>query len=310
MLTTLVPTKNHGIYLDNLLGNVILHPDSPVAQLFICNDASTDETAAILNKYAADPRVRIFENKSSIGAMASLMTMYQHVSTPYVSFMASDDFFYPEQMARLLKEVVQRDAYFGFGKYTILDGHHVTELQHPGWGARHMQGADDFRALLGFDHYAFLCTTIFSKEHLPRHGVRGLPYDLELDGLVSVDGLGEFRGHDWNLAIEMAIAHPDRVYFLDEYCGCFRKVAGQMSSDEIYAHTGRSAYEMALLLLRHLSSSPLRHRLKQTPVFLTAVQNLFYAKFAQVTPEARNSSNFNDIYKPVLLAANALLGNM
>lgn len=310
MLTTLVPTKNHGIYLDNLLGNVILHPQSPVAQLLICNDGSTDDTAAILSKYAADPRVRIFENKSSIGAMASLMTMYQHVQTPYVSFMSSDDFFYPAQMARLLREVVEKDAYFGFGKYTILDGEQVTELQHPGWRARHMEGADDFRALLGFDHYAFLCTAIFRKEQLPRHGARELPYDLRLDGLVNVDGLGEFRGHDWNLALEMAIAYPDRIHFLDEYCGTFRKVASQLSSDELYTHTGRGAYEMALLVLRHLSNYPLRRRLKEAPAFMTAVQNLFYTKFSQMTPEARESRNFHEIYKPVLLAANALLSNM
>ncbi|UWE16086.1 glycosyltransferase family 2 protein [Herbaspirillum huttiense] len=310
MLTTLIPTKNHGIYLDHLLGNVILHPDSPVTQLLICNDGSTDDTAAILARYAADPRVRIFENKSSIGAMASLMTMYQHVQTPYVSFMSSDDFFYPEQMARLLREVVERDAYFGFGKYNILDGNQVTELQHPGWRARHMDGADDFRALLGFDHYAFLCTSIFRKDQLPRHGAREIPYDLELDGLVSVDGRGEFRGHDWNLAIEMAVAHPGRIHFLNEYCGSFRKVASQMSSDEIYSHTGRSAYEMALLLLRHLSKYPLRRRLKESPAFVTAVQNLFVAKFNQITPQARESSHFHEIYKPVLLAANSLMSNM
>src|SRR5450830_1043720 len=306
MLTTLIPTKNHGIYLENLISNVIFSEGSPVSQLLICNDASTDETAAILAKYAGDERIRVFENSASIGAMASLMTMYQHVETPYVMFMASDDFFYPEKMGRLFKEMIERDSYVGFGKYTILDGEQIAELQHPGWRARYAEGADDFRALLGFDHYAFLCTTIFRKEFLPKHGVTSIPYDLSLNTQVSVDGLGEFRGQDWNLVIEMAAMHPEKFHFLDEYCGCFRKVASQLSSDEIYVHTGRASFEMAILLLRHLSDYNLRKRIKDVEMFRNAVKNLFYAKFAGVTEEAKQSDNFHQIYKPLILAADTL----
>ncbi|EJL88536.1 glycosyl transferase [Herbaspirillum sp. CF444] len=310
MLTALIPTKNHGIYLENLISNVVFGEHSPVSQLLICNDASTDDTAAILAKYAGDSRIRVFENKASIGAMASLMTMYHHVDTAYVMFMASDDFFYPEQMGRLLEETVKRDAYVGFGKYTILDGDQITELHHPGWQARHFNGADDFRALLGFDHYAFLCTTVFRKDFLPKHGPDSIPYDLSLNRQVSVDGLGEFRGHDWNLAIEMAAMYPEKFHFQDEYCGCFRKVASQLSSDEVYVHTGRASFEMAILILRHLSDYRLRKRIKDVDLFRNSVKNLFYAKFGGVTEAAKQSDNFNAIYKPLILAADTLINNM
>ncbi|MFL9925206.1 glycosyltransferase [Herbaspirillum lusitanum] len=310
MLTALIPTKNHGIYLENLISNVLFAEGSPVWQLLICNDASTDDTAAILARHAGNPRIRVFENKASIGAIASSMTMYPYVETPYVMFMSSDDFFYPEQMGRLFGEMLERDSYVGFGKYTIQDGEQITELQHPGWRARFAEGADDFRALLGFDHYAFLCTTIFRKEFLPKHGVNAIPYDLSLNKKVSVDGLGEFRGHDWNVLIEMAAMHPEKFHFLDEYCGCFRKVASQLSSDEIYVHTGRATFEMALLLLRHLSDYTLRKRIKDSDTFRNAVKNLFYAKFSGVTEQAKQSDNFQQIYKPVILAADTLMNNM
>lgn len=310
MLTALIPTKNHGIYLENLISNVVFADGSPVSQLLICNDASVDDTAAILAKYAGDARIHVFENKTSVGAMASIMLMYQYVETPYVMFMSSDDFFYPAQMAKLLQETIQHDAYVGFGKYQILEGEQLMDLQHPGWQGRMIAGADDFRALLGFDHYIFLCTAIFRKEFLPRYGSNNIPYDLTLNHKVVVDGLGEFRGQDWNVALDMAATHPERFYFLDEYCGCFRKVASQLSSDEIYAHTGRACFEMAILILRHLSDYELRQRIKEMEVFRTAVKNLFYAKFCGMTEAAKQTDRFHEIYKPLILAADALLSNM
>lgn len=310
MLTALIPTKNHGIYLDNLITNVLFANESPVSQLFICNDGSTDNTAAILEKYSGDTRIRVFQNSPSIGAIASYEAMYQHVETPYVMFMASDDFFFPEQLAKVLEETIKRDAYVGFGKYMILEGDHQTELHHPGWKARQFKEGADFGALMGFDHYAFLCTTVLRKDFLPKHGASGFPFDLTFNQQVAADGLGEFRGLDWNLVIEMASAYPDRFYFLDEYCGCFRKVANQLSSDNIYVHTGRAVFEMALLILKHFSTYDLRQRIKNEPYFHEAVKSLFYAKFQGVSEAEKQSRNFQEVYKPLILAADSILNNM
>lgn len=310
MLTALIPTKNHAKHLDELITQVIFAGKSPVTRLLICNDASTDETAVILAKYAGDERIQVFHNEVSMGGVAACMSMYPHIDTPYVMFMSSDDYFYPEKIASLFDGVVKNDAYVGFGKYVILDGEQTIELQHPGWQARSLPGADEFGALLGFDHYAFLCTSIFKKEFLPQYGRDGIPFDLALNALVAVDGLGEFRGMDWNLLLEMAANFPERFYFLDEYCGFFRKVESQLSSDELYVHTGRSAFEMAILILRHLEKYALRKRIKNSSVSKNAIKQLFYAKAGQITDTAKTTHNFVEIYKPLLLTADALLNNM
>jgi hypothetical protein len=128
--------------------------------------------------------------------------------------------------------------------------------------------------------------------------------------MAKVDGLGEFRAHDWHLALDMAARYPDRFYFLDEFCGCFRKVATQLSSDDKYLHTGRAAYEMAMLLLKYLPDYKMRVRVKQSKPFHDAIRSLFYTKAGQATEAARQSKNFVEIYKPVLMAADALLANM
>ncbi|MDB5989678.1 MAG: hypothetical protein JWQ10_1081 [Herbaspirillum sp.] len=310
MITVLIPTKNHGHYLEELITNVIFAEKSPVSKLMICNDASTDDTADILKKFAGNKNIRVFENPVSIGAVAAQNLMFPHIETPYTLCIASDDYFFPEQISKLFDGMLKRDAYIGFGKYLLLEGERTTELNHPGWQARNVAGADEFCTLLSHDHYIFSGTTIFKTEFLPKQGLERAPYDLSLNKLASADGLGEFRGLDWDIALKMATDHPDRFYFLDEYCGCFRKVAAQLSSSEIYNDTGRGAFEMALLILKYLSNYPLRKRVKDSAAYRAGIQNLFYAKCGQITESAKQSQNFQEIYKPVLLTAETLLNNM
>lgn len=310
MLTVIIPTKNHGRYLDELITNVIFADKSPVSNLLICNDASTDETAAILEKFSGDKRIRFFQNEKSIGGIPSMVMMYAYVETPYVMFMASDDYFFPEKMAKLFDGMIKNDAYVGFGKYVIEDGGKINELNHPGWQARSRPGADEFCSIFGFDHYTSFIVTILKREYLPHYGPDKVFWDLSLDRTAMVDGLGEFRAQDWALALDMAKDFPDRFYFLDEYCGCFRKVASQLSSDETYVHTGRAAFEMAVLILRHMQDYELRKRIKNSDFFRNAVKDLFYAKIERISGAAKQSHNFVEIYKPMLLAADALLNNM
>ena len=310
MLTVVIPTKNHGSYLEHLIANVIFAEDSPVSNLLICNDGSTDETAAILAKFSGDKRIRVFHNEKSIGAIASVVMMYAYVETPYMMFLASDDYFFPNKIAKLLDEMVKKDAYVGFGKYVIEEGSQITELKHGGWQARLQPGADEFCSILGFDHYTSFIVSIVKCESLPHYGSNNSPWDLELDRLVKADGLGEFRAQDWSLSLDIAKKYPDRFHFMDEYCGCFRKVASQLSSDETYVHTGRAAYEMALLILKHLQDYDVRKRVKNSDFFRSAIRNLFYAKAGQISDAAKQSHNFVEIYKPVLLAADTILINM
>lgn len=310
MLSVIIPTKNHCGYLEHLISNVLFAAGSPVTELLICNDGSTDETAAILAKYAGDDRIRVFHNPQSIGATASVLMMYTHVRTPYVMFMASDDYFYPEKLAKLFDGMLSQDAFVGFGKYVIEDGSQIVELQHPGWKARGQNGGDEFCSILGFDHYTSFIVTIFKCDRLPRYGRQNAPWDVSLDHTVESDGLGDFRAHDWNLALDMAREYPDRFYFLDEYCGAFRKVGSQLSSDEKYLHTGRAAYEMAVLILKFLQNYEVRKRIKGSEFARNAVKSLFYLKVGQATAEGMQSRNFVEIYKPVLLAADTLLSNM
>jgi glycosyltransferase involved in cell wall biosynthesis len=310
MLTAIVPSKNHGMYLENLIANAILSDKSPVSRLLICNDASTDNTAAVLAKFAGDPRVRVFENAVSMGAMESQNMMFSHVDTPYVMFVASDDVFFPDKMAKLFSEMIESDSYVGFGKYMVLEGEHATEISHPGWLARGTGQVDEFCTLLSCDHYIFSCTSIFKREFLPRHGPENAPYNMSLTEQVVPDGLGMFRGQDWNMVLEIARDHPDRFYFLNEYCGYFRKLEGQYSAPETYNDTGRAAFEMAILIIKHLSHYAVRKRVKNSAICRAGVQNLFYAKCGQITEAAKRSHNFQEIYKPILLTAETLINNM
>lgn len=309
MLTLLIPTKNHGIYLESLLSSVIFAPGSPVTKLIVYNDGSTDNTAEILARYSGDARVRVLEGDGpSVGVLGGYQKMCPQIDTPYMTMLASDDLFYPEKLALLFQEMLRTNAKMAFGKYQILENGQLSNLSHPGWQARRYKPNCDFEALIGFDHYVFC--GIYKTDALPRHGSNGFMFDLTLSKLVGADGLGEFRGQDWALALDMAVAHPGEICFVDDYIAVFRKVANQLSSDSVYVHTGRSAFEMALLIVKFLSDYSLRAKLKSEPYFHQSVKNLFYAKFGGITEAAKQTSNFQQIYKPMILAADTILNNM
>ena len=72
--------------LDSLTGQTV---DNFVVH--IVDDGSTDETWALLQKYAAtDTRFRIYRNATSQGLAASLNLCLEHVHTPYVARMDAD----------------------------------------------------------------------------------------------------------------------------------------------------------------------------------------------------------------------------
>jgi len=306
MLSTLISTKNHGQYLHDLIAS-ILSDASPVTELWICDDGSTDQTPEILQSHAHRKGLRLFRNEQSMGWDRSVSRMFPHVTDPYVLFMSADDYFIPEKLSGLFRRMRDEDAYVGFGKYVIDEEGAITELAHPGWSARSMDGADDFMALMAFDHYAFFATTIFKRSALPRYGELATPIDPSLSEYVRPDGIGEFRANDWNLVLRMAVDYPDKFLFQDQFCACFRQVPGQLSSHDKYLGTGRAAYEAAILILKYLSFYPLRQKVLGSEKFHEALKSQFYWKISQIADDQKQGRNFRAIYLPVLKAAEAMI---
>lgn len=304
MLTILIPTRNHCHYLKSLVP-VLLAQNCPASKIIIGNDDSTDDTDIYLQSYTSNPRLKVVKNSERMGGISTTAKLFKLVSTRYVMFMSSDDYFYPDKISKLLETAIAKNAAMCFGKYQIEEDGKLIELRHPGWVSRQLPGSSEFINLLAHDHYVFFGSAIFEVEALPRFDESASPFDFRYNDLVKFDGLGEFRAHDWNLALKMASSHAKRVEFFNEYCSVFRKVKNQLSSDDKYLYTGRAAFEMALILIEYLKSYENRRMLRENKYCLNKTIELFELKKSFV--KKSDSEFYESVYWPVLEAAGALI---
>lgn len=307
MLTIVMPTKNHAQYLKNAINNIFSYPSLPV-NLLVCDDASTDETNYILSEFCDDSRIRAFRHNFSLGAIETSMELFELVKTPYVMFMASDDYFYPDRIFELLRLMISKNSSLGFGKYSILENDNLLDIKHPGWIVRSQIDADDFQALLACDHYIFGGVTIYKKSDLPRYTTREIPFNLDLNKILHADGLGELRAHDWNLALDMALLWPNKICFYDQYCGVFRIVSNQLSSHDKYHGTGRAAAEMALLIKYKLSNSENVNKISLA--ISPMIRDLFINKVNATTNENKKTKVYREIYLPIMREAAAIIDSL
>jgi glycosyltransferase involved in cell wall biosynthesis len=305
MLTIVIPTRNHAHYLKGLL-EVLVNNEDYITQILICNDASTDNTATILEDFKKYKAIEVITNQVNIGGVASMCLLYKEVRNEYVTFMSSDDYFDPVKMRELVRNVKENNSNIGFGKYSIDKLGIIEEIKHPGWINLDALG-DNFINLFIFDHYIFLACTVFKKDALSQLSSNMCPFQLEFDEKVKFDGHGEFRAHDWNLVLEVTSLDKNKVFFMDEVIGFFRKVDNQVSSDDRYLHTGRSAYEMALIVHKFYSRKDTEKKLKARKEFSTVIKNLLLTKTNLTKEDVLKSDFFRINYLPVIKSAYAII---
>lgn len=102
-VTVLMPTYNDERYIEEALRSVLFQT-MPNFELIIIDDASIDQTSAILAKFAKqDKRIRFFRNKKNLGLTKSLNIGLKHVRSKYIARIDGDDICKKE---RLEKQVV------------------------------------------------------------------------------------------------------------------------------------------------------------------------------------------------------------
>lgn len=91
-LSICVPTYNRAPWLNLLLRDFFADPPTKPFELIVCDDGSTDETAALLEEWAArEPQLRVFRQASNVGAYNNMMTAYRMARGEYCTYLADDD---------------------------------------------------------------------------------------------------------------------------------------------------------------------------------------------------------------------------
>ena len=138
-------------------------------EVIICDNASSDRTAAICQAYRAqDDRIRYHRNAENIGAAPNFNRTFELATGEYFKWFAADDLIAPDYLERCVAALEENpDAALCYTKVKVIDdsarvvGEHLVELQH----------ADDPRPSVRFGEFIRFSPTCFQVFGLYRAAV-------------------------------------------------------------------------------------------------------------------------------------------
>ncbi len=113
---------NGSAYLRPQLESILAQSESRL-ELVALDDASDDDSLAILREYAArDPRVRVESNPRNLGAARSFETAMALARAPFIAPSDQDDVWHPHKLARLLDAIGEHDVAYCDSAYVDSEG--------------------------------------------------------------------------------------------------------------------------------------------------------------------------------------------
>jgi Glycosyltransferases involved in cell wall biogenesis len=112
-LSIVMPAYNEERTIEEIINQVLARPE--VGELLIVNDASTDRTWEHLQKFADNPRVRLFDQGVNQGKGAALIRGFKEATKPFVMVQDADFEYTPEDYPIVLAPLLagKADAVYG-----------------------------------------------------------------------------------------------------------------------------------------------------------------------------------------------------
>jgi len=102
LVSVVMPTRNRAAFLHRAIRSVLAQTETRI-ELIVVDDASTDETPAVVAQYAqADSRVRGVRNESAAGGGGARNIGIRSGSGTWIAFIDDDDEWLPEKLERQL----------------------------------------------------------------------------------------------------------------------------------------------------------------------------------------------------------------
>lgn len=89
-VSVIIPTFNRALFLPQAIDSVIAQTVGDL-EIIIVDDASTDDTVAVVARYAGDPRVGYLRNERNAGIARSRNRGIEATSAPFIAMLDSDD---------------------------------------------------------------------------------------------------------------------------------------------------------------------------------------------------------------------------
>jgi glycosyltransferase involved in cell wall biosynthesis len=254
-----LPVRNGGRHLAEAI-DAILAQTFPDFELIISDNASTDDTPAICETYAArDPRVRVILQERNIGAAGNFNLVFARSTGKYFKWAAHDDLIHPSYLEACLAVLeAQPDAVLCQSLVEIVDRDHGERevYDHTAFGSARPAPSERLAARLR----ARPCTDIF-----------GL---IRREALQDTALIADHVGADRTLLIELALrgrfaAVPEVLFFNRDHPDRFTRQLKSMHAQAEWFAPGQPApnflrtwllYRTSLRLVRRYVMEPAERR--------------------------------------------------
>jgi glycosyltransferase involved in cell wall biosynthesis len=206
LISVVMCTYNGSLFLREQIDS-ILAQTYPNIELVISDDASTDNTVAILNEYSSDPRVRIYTTEKNRGYMNNFVHAFSLTKGAYISLSDQDDIWLPHKVETLYKAIGHK--MLSYSNSLMID-EHGNCLNKKLSDTSIMYTGDDSR---GFIFWSTIWGhTILIRKELLEYSLpipSNTPHDIwlgfracTLGGIVYVDEvLTHYRRHSNNVSV-------------------------------------------------------------------------------------------------------------
>lgn len=177
-LTVVIPTHNRSVDLERALNSLVAQSDSDF-DVIVCDDGSTEDIAAVTCKYEQLLRLRLFHIEKSGGPARARNLGVERAQTTWVSFLDSDDWWYPERI-KVIKAAltIDDDIVYHQLKVERADKSMALKPAHGSLLGAPFRVADPVMHMIRFGNPLATSATIVRRELLIRIGGFNTTHDL------------------------------------------------------------------------------------------------------------------------------------
>ena len=198
LVSVLLPCYNHERYVEESVRSV-LNQSHPNVELIVVDDGSTDRSPHILAELAREHGFQ-YAHQPNAGLVSTLNRAKRKATGKYVALSASDDYFHPDKLARLV-EFMERNP-----QYAMVHSNLIQVDEHSRETLRireHCRSGDVFEDLL-----------------CGRFHINGLSALIRADVYAQFE-YGAHYIDDWHMWLEIAKTHP--IGYVDEFLAYYRR---------------------------------------------------------------------------------------
>lgn len=119
LVSIIMPNYNSGEFIKETIDSVLAQTYTNW-ELIIVDDCSTDDSLAIVKRYA-DDRIRIIKNEENSGAAISRNRAIESAMGRWIAFLDSDDLWSSNKLSKHLKFMAETNTAFSFTHYLVLN---------------------------------------------------------------------------------------------------------------------------------------------------------------------------------------------